>query len=76
MDGHGPMDGGRYGPNPYMMRGMMERMMRRPPPTKAAVFRFHKGDARVDIKCAEDEPTKACVDAASTLIDKLAPPPK
>ena len=48
-------------------------MMRRPPPSKAARFMFRKGDAVVAIKCADDEPTKACVDAGSALLDKLAP---
>lgn len=75
---HGPMDGameGRRGPPPYMMRGMMERAMHMRP-SKAASFHFRKGDARVDIKCADDEPTKACVDAASALMDKLAAQPK
>ena len=72
---HGPMggpDGMRHGP-----RGYMDRMMRmRPPPSKAAHFLFRKEGATVAIKCADDEPTKACVDAASALLDKLAPPAK
>jgi len=49
-----------------MMRHMMEG-------GKAAHFSFRRGDSRVDIKCAADEPMKACVDAAMTLADKLAP---
>ncbi len=65
MGGHGEM---RPHGHPWM-GGMMRRM---PPPSKAAHFRFRKGDAMVDIKCADDEPTKACVDAGSALLDKLA----
>jgi uncharacterized iron-regulated membrane protein len=72
---HGPMEHGPMGPHMgWMMRHMMEA--HRPPPSKAAHFRFRKGDAMVDIKCADDEPTKACVDAGSALLDKLAAQPK
>jgi hypothetical protein len=59
-----------------MMRRMMMAMHRPPPPSKAAHFRFRKGDAVVDIKCADDEPTKSCVDAGSALLDKLMAAPK
>jgi hypothetical protein len=38
---------------------------------RAAMFRFRRGDAEIDIKCATDESTQACVEAAGTLIDKL-----
>jgi hypothetical protein len=70
-----PHEGPHEGPHgPWMMRHMME--MHRPPPSKAAHFRFRKGDAMVDIKCADDEPMKACVDAGSALLDKLAAQPK
>jgi hypothetical protein len=41
------------------------------PPPRAAHFRFERGPARIDIHCAADEPTKACVDAASALLDKI-----
>ena len=57
---HGPM-GGPMG----MHRPMM--MMQ-----KSAGFRFKRDGAEIDIRCAAYEPTKACVDAASVLIDKLA----
>jgi hypothetical protein len=30
----------------------------------------------IDIKCADDEPTKACVDAANQLLDKIATMPR
>lgn len=42
-----------------------------PPPSKAAHFIFERGDARIDVKCADDEPTKACADTISQLLDKV-----
>lgn len=68
--GGGP-EGEMRGPHggPGMMQAMHEMHHRE---SKAAHFRFRKGDAMVDIKCAEDEPMKACVDASSSLLDKLA----
>ena len=69
--------GGLRGPNPMMMGGgpgggeMGEWMMRHMHPPKGAMFVFRRGDARVIIKCADDEPTKACVDGATELLDKL-----
>ena len=63
--------------NPMMMAGpaagreMEEGMMMHMHPPKGAVFMFRRGDNRVMIKCADDEPTKACVDGATTLMDKL-----
>ncbi len=79
-DMHGEMHGdmGPGGPMGHRM-GWMHRMMEMHhmhPPSKAAQFRFRKGDAMVDIKCADDEPMKACVDAGSALLDKLAAQPK
>lgn len=66
----GPDEGGRHGRH----GGWMGMRGHRPPPPigKAAFFRFHKGDASVAIKCPDDEPVKACVDAATALMDKLA----
>ena len=61
---------GEMGPHGGFMREMMRRQREE---SKAAHFRFRKGDAMVDIKCAADEPTKACVDAGSALLDKLNP---
>ena len=62
---HGPRDGreGYMG----MHRPPMMMMMQ-----KAAGFRFKRDGAEIDIRCAANEPTKACVDAAAVLIDKLA----
>ncbi len=71
--GPGEMRGemrGEMGPHGGFMREMMRRHREE---SKAAHFRFRKGDAVVDIKCAADEPTKACVDAGSVLLDKLNP---
>lgn len=62
----GPMHGGRHA-----MR-MMERMHNQ---SKAARFNFVRDDASISIKCADDEPTRACVDAAGVLLDKLAAQP-
>ncbi len=70
----GPRDGMRgeemRGPHGH---GMMRRMMEG---GRAARFHFTRGDATVDIKCAADEPMKACIDAATTLLDKLTPAAK
>ena len=43
-----------------------------PPPPKAAHFIVARGDARVDVKCADDEPMKACADITFQLLDKLS----
>lgn len=66
------------GPREGRMGGFM-RMHMRPSmtmPSKAAHFRFRRGDAMIDIKCADDEPMKACVDAGTALLDKATPPAK
>jgi hypothetical protein len=51
-----------------MMRMHMRRMAMM---QKSAGFRFKRDGAEIDIRCAADEPMKACVDAASLLIDKV-----
>jgi hypothetical protein len=63
-----------------MMRGMMsgetpgremgehQMMMAH---TSAAIFHIRRGDTSIFIKCADSEPTQACVAAAGTLLDKL-----
>lgn len=53
-------------------RGMMGMM---PPPPRGAHFHFGRGDAVVDVQCAENEPMRACADAASSLLDKLQAAP-
>jgi len=50
------------------------RQMPPPPPSKAAHFRVENGGTKIDIKCADDEPTKVCADVLLQLIDKLAAP--
>lgn len=73
----GPPGDGMRGPGPGHGGGHHGRMHGRPPPpSKAAYFHVRRGDARVDIKCAEDEPMKACVEAGSALLDKLAAQPR
>lgn len=45
---------------------------------RGARFTFTRGNARVDIRCPANQSLKDCVDAASTLIDKvrgMGPPP-
>ncbi|MBV8915478.1 MAG: hypothetical protein JOZ05_20880 [Acetobacteraceae bacterium] len=44
-------------------------MMMRPP--RGAVFAFRRGDTRIMIKCSDEESTRACVDGASALLDKV-----
>jgi hypothetical protein len=47
-----------------------------PPPSKAAHFRFERGDGMVDVKCADEEPMKVCADLALQMIDRLQAMPK
>lgn len=47
------------------------RAHRPPPPSTAAHLRIERGDTAVDIKCADDEPMKACADVTLQLLDKL-----
>ena len=54
----------RHGGPPPFMRMMQDA-------SKAARFTIHRGDNLVNIKCAADEPMKACVEAATALLDKL-----
>lgn len=42
-----------------------------PPPSKGAHFRLEQGDIKIDVKCADDEPMKACSDILMQLIDKI-----
>jgi len=76
--GSSPQPGQSSERGPMRMRGMMggdemgeRRMMM--PRTTAAVFRLRRGDTSIFIKCADNEPTQACVAAAGTLLDKLSP---
>ncbi len=58
------------GKGEMMEGGMMQHHMGAPP-SKAAHFRFTRGDGTIDVKCADDEPMRACVDATVMLLDKL-----
>lgn len=42
-----------------------------PPPLKAAVFHLQGNGVQIDVKCADDEPMKVCVEAAGWLLDKV-----
>lgn len=42
-----------------------------PPPTRGAQFALGQGDRRMFIKCADEDSTKACVDAVSAILDKM-----
>ena len=42
-----------------------------PPPSKAAHFRVEQGDNAIDVKCADDEPMRACADIAMQFLDRL-----
>ncbi|MCZ7486752.1 hypothetical protein [Rhizobium rhizogenes] len=44
---------------------------RMPPPSKAAHFRLEDGERKIDVKCADDEPMKACADIMMQIIDKM-----
>lgn len=43
-----------------------------PPPSRAAHIVLERGDARVDVKCADDDTTKACADVSLQMLDRLA----
>lgn len=72
----GPRAGWMMGQRPGWM-GRHAAWRQRPP--RGARFTFTRGDARVDIQCPASQSLKDCIDAASTLIDKVAgmgsPPP-
>lgn len=65
------------GPHPMGPDGMRPPMAgmphphRPPPPSKAARFRLKSGDLELGVTCAEEDTTKACVDAIGTLIDRI-----
>lgn len=65
--GFGPR--GPRGPEMDRMRGFPHRP---PPPSRAASFHLQREDSVIHIRCAENEPTRACVDAAAVLLDKVA----
>ena len=69
---HHGMEGGEHEMHGHGGGHWMRMMMQG---TKSAHFHFRRGENAVDIRCAADEPTKACVEAATTLMDKLAAQP-
>lgn len=56
----GPEEAGPYG-----------RMLPPPPPPRGAHFRIEEGDIKINVKCADDEPMKACADILMQIIDGL-----
>ena len=42
-----------------------------PPPSKGAHFRVEQGDNAIDVKCADEEPMRACADIAMQFLDRL-----
>jgi hypothetical protein len=69
--GTGPeaADGNHDGPPPPPPHGPHDHHP--PPPSKAAHFRLEQGDTRLDVKCADDEPMRACADVTLQMLDRL-----
>lgn len=44
-----------------------------PPMSKAAHFHIQDRGRNIDVKCADDEPTKVCADTVLEIIEKLGP---
>jgi hypothetical protein len=42
-----------------------------PSPAKGAHLRIEQGDNMVDLKCADDEATRACAEVAMQFLDRL-----
>jgi hypothetical protein len=42
---------------------------------RGAGFFLQSGDTRLAVRCDQDEPMRACVDAATTLLDRVRSPP-
>jgi hypothetical protein len=42
-----------------------------PLPSKAAHFRVEQGDNGIEVKCADDEPMRACADITMQFLDRL-----
>ncbi|RYB06145.1 hypothetical protein D3272_07520 [Lichenibacterium ramalinae] len=70
MPDGGMPDGGMHPPPPHP-----HRPPPRPPEGKGARFRIQAPNMTVGVKCPDDEPMKACVDAISQLLDKAAAQP-
>ncbi len=73
----GPVPGGPGGPGPMGDRGPAGPDGRRgppPPPPRGAHIDMQRGDIRLNLQCAEDEPTKTCADIAIQMLDHLQAP--
>ncbi|UFN47602.1 hypothetical protein LPC08_16475 [Roseomonas sp. OT10] len=73
----GPRFGGHHMGGPRGPGGPHGPWMRAggPPPPPAASFRIERGDVKIGVRCAPNEPMQACVAAASALLDKVAGTP-
>lgn len=72
MHHYGMMRGGRMGMREGSGRmGMQEGGGQGDGDSRGARFRFQRGDARIDIRCGDNEPMNLCVEGASRLIDKV-----
>ncbi|KAA3504879.1 hypothetical protein EXN24_00535 [Rhizobium rhizogenes] len=66
-----PPPPGRGGPREAGWRDGPHGRRMPPPPSKAAHFRIEDGERKIDVKCADDEPMKACADIMMQIIDKM-----
>ncbi|CUW91180.1 hypothetical protein N5C66_17100 [Rhizobium pusense] len=66
-----PPPPGPGGPKEAGWRGGPHGKRMPPPPSKAAHFRIEDGERKIDVKCADDEPMKACADIMMQIIDKM-----
>ena len=66
------VDAGDVDGPPPPPRGPAPRGQRpTPTPERAAHFRLQRGDALLDVKCAEEESMKTCADLALQMADRL-----
>jgi hypothetical protein len=52
------------------------RRMPPPPPPRGAHIHLQRGDLVLDVKCADDEPTKSCGDTALQMLDRVQAMPQ
>jgi hypothetical protein len=71
--GPGAEAGDMEGPPPPPPPGGPGPRGQRPPPLpeRAAHFRLQRGDATVNVKCADDEQMKVCADLTLQMVDRL-----
>jgi hypothetical protein len=63
-------------PPPHPLREGPRGQRPPPQPQRAAHFRLQRGDALIDVKCADEEPMKACAELALQMVDRLQALPK